>query len=354
MPAMTRSNYYCLRVMLFFFTLKKNARSAFSFTQMVALYHRANSHTGKQLFKEIYAESNSNGGVGGGGGGGLSKKAYNDDALFNFHIMTQRQKIRDYSAMDTYVNTASLWNLAWHDSFVRNGLADFVPPLTDSLSVLVVGNRYQGPTGAAVGKIIDFVEDEQLDSSTAISAEFYNEQSDSTPIKAAAIDDDVVIHEEAESSEPSFIQQSQDSSCSFLAAVFDDNNKFDTAESSSSSTELELTSYDCIMDRGLMADLCASADNEDGNNNYKNKIDMARLLFEATKRIRECGVYVANTAPISLETKEYLIQLGDYLGLQWEFDLDGISDDNLSVSVARKFGSCPTIGWQTMARMIEE
>jgi hypothetical protein len=49
-------------------------------------------------------------------------------------------------------------------------------------------------------------------------------------------------------------------------------------------------------------------------------------------------------------------KVGEYLGLQWqwEFDLDGISDENVSVSVARKFGSCPTIGWQTMARMIEE
>ena len=69
----------------------------------------------------------------------LGKKAYNDDALFNFHMITQRQKIRDYSAMDTFIDTNSLWNLAWHDSFVRNGLSDFVPPLTDSLNVLVVG-----------------------------------------------------------------------------------------------------------------------------------------------------------------------------------------------------------------------
>ena len=86
----------------------------------------------------------------------------------------------------------------------------------------------------------------------------------------------------------------------------------------------------------------------------KSKKDMVRLLYEATKRIRECGVYVTNTAPMSNETKEFLSQLGEYLGLQWEFDLDGISNENVSVSVARKFGSCPTIGWQTMARMIEE
>ncbi|EJK54393.1 hypothetical protein THAOC_25984 [Thalassiosira oceanica] len=58
-------------------------------------------------------------------------------------MLTQAQKIRDYSAMDTYVDTASLWDQAWHDSFVRNGLSDFVPPLTDNLDVLVVGSSFQ-------------------------------------------------------------------------------------------------------------------------------------------------------------------------------------------------------------------
>lgn len=184
--------------------------------------------------------------------------------------------------------------------------------------------------------------------------------------------DNYTSEEESSISSSSMQQQSpQDSSCSFLAAVFDDN-RIDKDDSDESNTELEFTSYDCIMDRGLMADLCASIDdsndnyylqgdnddNHDSNNTtvdeYKSKKDMARLLYASTKRLRECGVYVTNTAPMSNETKEFLSQLGEYLGLQWEFDLDGISDENVSVSVARKFGSCPTIGWQTMARMIEE
>ena len=74
-------------------------------------------------------------------------KAYNDDALFNFHMMTQQQKIRDYTASDYYIDTKSLWNLAWHDAFVRNGLSDFVPPLTDNLNVLVVGESSDTEVG---------------------------------------------------------------------------------------------------------------------------------------------------------------------------------------------------------------
>jgi hypothetical protein len=348
--------------------LMTNACLVFSFTQTKVPTDRCNrSSRGEEV---LYAQDNNNSGSS-GGSGALSKKAYNDDALFNYHIMTQKQKIKDYSALDTYVNTASLWNMAWHDSFVRNGLADFVPPLTDSLNVLVVGSRYQGPEEVkveeCVGEIDGGVKKEE------------GEQPLSPPTtgKAAADDDhnsspkDNYSTEEESSITSSMQQQSQDSSCSFLAAVFDDNRN-DKEDNDESNTELEFTSYDCIMDRGLMADLCASVDNSNdnyylqGDNNdhdssnnttvdeYKSKKDMARLLYEATKRIRECGVYVTNTAPMSNETKEFLSQLGDYLGLQWEFDLDGISDENVSVSVARKFGSCPTIGWQTMARMIEE
>ncbi|KAL7494058.1 hypothetical protein ACHAWT_002826 [Skeletonema menzelii] len=313
---------------VFFFSLTR-CRSVVSFTQVIT-NHNSRSVRGSTT-SLYYAEDNNTN----GGGGRLSKKAYNDDALFQFHMMTQRQKIRDYSAMDTYVNTESLWNLAWHDSFVRNGLADFVPPLTDGLSVLVVGNRFQGPD--TVGEIEGTKDENQSSTLAEINEE------------AASGDDS--------SMETSLTQQSQDSSCSFLAAVFNNDNAFDKDErssSSSSSTELEFTMYDCIMDKGVLADLCASADDDSSRNDYKNKKDMARLLYEATKRIREMGVYVANTAPMSFETKEYLSKLGEYLGLQWEFDLDGISDDNLSVSVARKFGSCPIIGWQSMARMIED
>eukprot|EP00984_Skeletonema_dohrnii_P024875 scaffold14018_cov105-Skeletonema_dohrnii-CCMP3373.AAC.1 len=301
----------------------------------VTLTSNSRSIKGGSITSLHYAEDNNT-----SGGGPLSKKAYNDDALFKFHMMTQMQKIRDYSAMDTYVNTESLWNLAWHDSFVRNGLADFVPPLTDGLSVLVVGNRFQGPT--AVGELED-TNDDQSSTSAEINEEGLD--SGSTFVKADASDGNA-------SDESNSARQPQDSSCSFLAAVFNDENTVD--EDESSSTDLEFTSYDCIMDKGVMADLCASADDDSSSNSYKNKKDIARLLYEATKRIRESGVYVANTSPMSLETKEYLSKLGEYLGLQWEFDLDGISDDTLSVSVARKFGSCPTIGWQSMAKMIED
>ena len=248
-------------------------------------------------------------------------KAYNDDALFNFHMMTQQQKIRDYTASDCYIDTKSLWNLAWHDSFVRNGLSDFVPPLTNDLNVLVVGESSN------------------------------EEVSIDTQVGRGALAKE---------------QQTQDSSCSFLAAVFDDdsnrneNGYRNRISGGESSTALDFVTYDCIMDKGLLGDLLSRGDHEldddRGSADKYNKEEVGRLLWEATKRIKDMGIYTMSTPPLSKSTKQYLTELGGILGLQWVFDLDGISDDNLSVSVAR-YSEClkdeyefPQ-GWQSFSKL---
>ena len=226
--------------------------------------------------------------------GGALGKAYNDDALFNFYMMTQQQKIRDYVASDYYVDTESLWNMAWHDSFVRNGLSDFVPPLTDNLNVLVVGE------------------------SSDIEEEASIEEEDSP-----AIEDDSQVDREALAEE----QQTQDSSCSFLAAVFDDDNNRNEEgyrnriSGGESSTALEFVTYDCIMDKGLLGDLLSrwdyELDDDTGSVDKNNKQEVGRLLWEATKRIKDMGIYTMSTPPLSESTKYYLTKLGGILGLQW-------------------------------------
>ena len=268
--------------------------------------------------------------------GAIQKRAYNDDALFNFHMITQSQKIRDYSAMDTFVNTQSLWNLAWHDSFVRNGLADFVPPMTGELNVLVVSAPNQKQSlidGEIYGLKDEFDAGDiaELKKVSATAATGHKGESSIDILQSGSLNHHLQL----------------DSSCSFLSAFFDkeSNNNEDTSTDS-----LEYAMYDCIMDEGLIADIIR--DSTDSITCNKEKQDLARLLFEATKRIRESGIYVANTQPMSFEMKDYLLKLGDILGLQWEFELDGISDENLAVSVARKFGSCPKIGWQTMSKLL--
>ena len=258
-------------------------------------------------------------------------KAYNDDALFNFHMMTQQQKIRDYTASDYYIDTKSLWNLEWHDSFVRNGLSDFVPPLTDNLNVLVVGESS------------DMEEVSIEEDSPAIEGD------------DSQVDRGTLAKE-----------QTQDSSCAFLAAVFDDDNNRNEdgyrnrISGGESNTALEFVTYDCIMDKGLLGDLLSRGDREldddTGTADKNNKEEVGRLLWEATKRIKDMGIYTMSTPPLSKSTKQYLTELGGILGLQWVFDLDGISDDNLSVSVAR-YSEClkdeyefPQ-GWQSFSKL---
>ncbi|EJK51407.1 hypothetical protein THAOC_29419, partial [Thalassiosira oceanica] len=259
------------------------------------------------------------------------KLAYNDGALFGFHMLTQAQKIRDYSAMDTYVDTASLWDQAWHDSFVRNGLSDFVPPLTDNLDVLVVGSSFQasqegGLAAAAVdgGRTGLDSGDDGGDSAASPTVESPTEKG----AESSAAGSPLQVAKAAR----------EDSSCSFLASIFDDESGL-----MSGGENLDVESYDCIMDRGLLAGLFGSGGGE-GN----EEEDVARLLYQATRRLRDCGIYVASTPPLSQKAKEYLTRAGERLGLQWVFDLDGISDDKASVSVARKYfkDELPP-GWQS-------
>lgn len=272
-------------------------------------------------------------------GDGAIEKAYNEYALSNFHMMTQAQKIRDYSAMYTFVDTKSLWNSASHDSFVRNGLADFVPPMTGELNVLVIGGQS--------------VDQPLIDNDTyALDGEVdANAMPDPGSVQASVENIEGILMSPKMDNDRSSQQMQKDSSCSFLASIFDHEINFIGSDSKDSA--LEFITYDCIMDEGLIAHLVRST-TDNTNISSKNKQDVARLLFQATKRIREMGFFVANTSPMTSETKEYLEMLGEMLGLQWEFDLDGISDENLSVSVARKFGTCPDIGWQTLARTLRE
>jgi hypothetical protein len=92
--------------------------------------------------------------------------------------------------------------------------------------------------------------------------------------------------------------------------------------------------YDCIVDQGLMR---AVLDHEE---------IVRELLLEAAVALREHGIYVLVTKTLSAETKALLEQHSIEAGFEWNFELDGISDDASQVSVARRFntGKMPKIG----------
>jgi hypothetical protein len=272
------------------------------------------------------------------GGGGLSR-SYNDGALFDFHQRTQSEKISDYEGSSTYVNTNELWNLAWHHAFVQNDLADFVPPLTDFLQVLTIGDE-NNSVGADNNELLeDFsgkpaaaLEGEVIDDDDDAGAEPLGDKAEEEPTlskKKPAINASSQNNNAAAET-----TQNTNNVFGFLGNLLKMNNK--NEDNSPKSSAIELVTYDCILDRGLMAQLLAASQEE----------SCTELLLEATKKIREHGVYILQSPPLDDATKKYLSNVGDVLGLQWEFELDGISDDTGSVSVARKYfvGELPTMG----------
>ena len=68
--------------------------------------------------------------------------SYSDDWLFSFHNKCQNEK-------QLITNSLTIWNeqeqqsqreiLEWQESFQRNGLADFTPPMSAGLNCLMVG-----------------------------------------------------------------------------------------------------------------------------------------------------------------------------------------------------------------------
>jgi hypothetical protein len=236
---------------------------------------------------------------------------YNHNRALNaFHQRTQQEKMANYVAQSTYVNTDRLWNLAWHESFVRNDLADLVPPLTEHLNVLVVGDD-GGPNSDGNTNPVGLSwlsSGDKASASSMIRTHDTTHSSDSASIlfRTALLGPD-------------------------HGAVRGDDDRDDSL---GAEPALGFATYDCILDHGLLDELMLLQ-------------QPTTLLLEATRQIREHGVYIALTRqPWDTSSKQYLQNMGDLLGLQWQFDLDGISDNDVTVSVARKYfsGELPSIG----------
>eukprot|EP00536_Pseudo-nitzschia_multiseries_P003202 jgi/Psemu1/301820/fgenesh1_kg.47_\ len=102
--------------------------------------------------------------------------------------------------------------------------------------------------------------------------------------------------------------------------------------------------YDCIVDQGLMDRVLAI----DNNNNNLMEKTVCELLGEAAVAMKEFGIYVlvTKTKVLTDDARRLLEQYGLESGFEWEFELDGISDERQVVSVARRFntGEMPKVG----------
>lgn len=222
--------------------------------------------------------------------------------------------------IDDVLSTPELWSQDWHDSFVRNGLVDFVPPLSSHLNCLLVGGseHHAAESNSAPSTV--------LKASQQIQQEENEKIKDKNHVMADEITPFVVEGSLEQALEANNVDEQQ----AMLIRLF---GKLDvhTAHHEDS------TDLDCILDRGLMDELVTT--NKDR--------DVGLLLLEATRHLREHGVYIVVTSTqLTDEMKDFLVNVGTLLGMQWRFDLDGISNDYVTVSVARKYftGELPTAG----------
>ena len=99
--------------------------------------------------------------------------------------------------------------------------------------------------------------------------------------------------------------------------------------------------YDCILDSGLLNSIVATIPSEvtwHSQTCPAGLLDLVELIHRATVHTREFGIYVALTdGPIPECARSYLDSMGEIVGMEWTYDLDGISTEDKCVSVARKY-----------------
>lgn len=216
----------------------------------------------------------------------------------------------------------------WHESFSRNNLADFVPPDSSHLQCLLVGEReldhrrrrrhrhlpWEKEPQAQISFLLDHDHDSRSNQQLSGDGSVNDED---------AYDDDIQAASATTCSSNDGRNNSYDLVSTEIATFLANHQNDDTGSQAM---------YDCIMDKGLMDALIMSNDGA-----AAGKEPVLELLQQASRTIREHGIYVSVTQELSSSMKDYLIQVGESVGMEWNFDLDGISQDGVSVSVARKY-----------------
>ena len=191
----------------------------------------------------------------------------------------------------------------WQYSFGRNGLTDFLPQFSGHLSCLAIdldsGKQQYDPSHLISGNTIESI--------TQLPWQYGDDESEQATTSI--------------STNISVSTRSSDKEKDTQLGVRED--------------------YDCILDSGVMNEIISSIPSTvtwHSRNGPPALLDLVKLMAEATQSIREFGIYVAITNhSIPDNAKDYLDQMGEVMGLEWTYDLDGLTKEGYSVSVARKY-----------------
>lgn len=287
--------------------------------------------------------------------------SYSDNWLLNFHNWDQSEK-------QLVTNSLAAWNkeilneqatiIEWQDSFQRNDLADFTPPMSNGLNCLMVGEDFDVVENnndgsrvvklpweeqseaqitllrvleeSVVGTLKDDIVTEIEDYGIAATAEIKNDDDhdDDENQLGVSLAASPILERSMGGTNGGMVRTELVSH----ASMFKSSSAICVQD-----PDKKAATYDCIVDKGLMDRILA----------LENSHETVReLLEEAAIAIKDLGIYVLLTKDLTEDSRKILEDFGRKTGLEWQFELDGISDGNQVVSVARRFctGEMPKVG----------
>ena len=204
----------------------------------------------------------------------------------------------------------------WHYSFSRNGLTDFLPQFSDHITCCLIGGGDGNDNGV--------VEGHSLPGTSKLGSQLpWQVDSDAGCTITRGVDADQ--------------SATTDTNLQYKSNAV--HGKLSTA--TTTIIETKEKGFDCILDGGVMnAVMDALPENVTWHSRAGPQalLELHSLMSEANAAIREFGIYVAITdGPVPNHAKEYLVAMGEVMGMQWKFELDGLSNEDYCVSVARKY-----------------
>jgi len=211
----------------------------------------------------------------------------------------------------------------WHYSFSRNGLTDFLPQFSDHITCCLIGGG--NDNGNIAGHSLSGTSQLgtqlpwQVDSDASCSITHGTSGSGTVAADLPA----------TRSAHTNLQHKSNDVHGKLSAAT------------TTSMIESDSKGFDCILDGGVMNAVVSSLPETvtwHSRAGPEALLELHSLMQEANAAIREFGIYVAITdGPVPGHAKEYLVAMGDVMGMEWKFELDGLSNEDYCVSVARKY-----------------
>jgi hypothetical protein len=285
-------------------------------THAFPAFQRPQRHPNRRVVLSRTTSLASNGSNGSDGDGSGS---YSDDMLRRIHFSRQEEYILGTNSLTSYNEQQQREQeeiKEWQDSFDRNGLSDFVPPISEGMNCLMVGDGLFG------SKATDSNSNDRkvtgghpLDKNLKLPWES-EAQADITALRV--LEGSPLTDNADDDGEERLVR---------TVVVSQNSNKDDDSLVPSNGKKGGVAMYDCIVDKGLMDAVLV----------LENMEAIRELVSEASSAIRELGIYVVVTRHLSAETKDYLVTCGTELGMEWQFDLDGITNPETTISVARRF-----------------